>query len=101
MEPSTNSGFAKDAEGNAAISQTTGTYKHTMPKYHVHHVVAVKQQEILHDFLFRINQGTFGVPCGGRVCHIPIGMNHVSWSMEKSTLLSRTLAQLACWDFKK
>jgi len=98
-EPSTSSHSAKDAESNAMISSTTGSCKHTMSKSHVHHVVPVKQQEILHDFPFF--KGRFGIPCGGKVCHPSPGMNHVSWPMEKSALLPRTLAQLACQDFKK
>jgi len=79
----------------------TGIYKHTLSNYHVHHVVPVKQQDILHDFLFKINQGTFGIPCGGRVSQSSPGMNHVSLPMEKFAFLPRTLAQLACQNFKK
>jgi len=55
----------------------------------------------LHDFLLKIDQGTFGIPCGGKVCHSSPGMDHVSWPLEKSAFLPRILAQLACQDFKK
>ncbi len=100
MKPSTS--CVKEAESNAVLSSTTGICKHTISKSHVHHVVPVrKQQEILHDFLFRINQDTIGIPCGGKVCHPSSGMKDVSWPLEKSALLPRTLAQLACQDFKK
>jgi len=70
-------------------------------RYHDHDIVPVKQQEVLHDFLLKVNHGTFGIPCGGKVCHSSPGMNHVSWPMKKYVFLSRTLAQLACQDFKK
>jgi len=99
MKPSTS--CAKEAESNTVTSSTTCIHKQTMDKYHDHHVVPVKQQEILHDFLFRINQGTFRIPFGGKVCHHSPGMNHVSWPLGKSALFPRTLAQLTCQDFKK
>jgi len=54
----------KEAESNVFISSTTGSCKHTIS--HDHHVVPVKQQEILYDFL---NNGRFGIPCGDKVCH--------------------------------
>ena len=97
MKPPTS--CVKEAESNAFESSTTGSCKHTISKSHVHHVVPVKQQEILHDFPFF--KGRFGIPCGGKVCHYSPGMNHVSWPLEKSALLPRTLAQLGCQDFKK
>jgi len=63
--------------------------------------VPEKQQVILLDFLLSIDQGTFGILCGGKIyCSSP-GMDYVSRSLEKSALLPRTLAQLACQDFKK
>jgi len=99
MKPSTS--CAKEAESNTVTSSTTCIHKQTMDKYHDHHVVPVKQQEILHDFLFRINQGTFCIPFGGKVCHHSPGMNYVSWPLGKSALFPRTLAQLTCQDFKK
>jgi len=74
----------------------------TMAKYHGHHDVPVKQQEILHDFFFKDNQGIFGIPCKDKVCHSSPGMNHVSWPLEKSAFLPKTLqAQFACQVFKK
>ncbi len=99
LKPSTSSSV-KEAEIIAASSSFTCIHKQTMAKSHVHHVVPVMQQEILHDFLLKINQGSFGIPCGGKVCHSSACMNHVSWPLE-SSVLPRTLAQLACQDFKK
>jgi len=75
--------------------------KQTPPKSPANHAVPEKQQAILHEFLFHIDQGTFGILCGDKVCHPFPGMDHESWSLEKSTVLPRTLAQLACHDFKK
>jgi len=96
MKPSTS--CIQEAESNNAfLSSTTGSCKHTMS--HDHHVVPVKQQEILHDFPFF--QGRFGIPCVGKVCHCSPRMNYVSLPIEKSALLPMTLAQLACQDFKK
>ncbi len=61
----------------------------------------VEQQDILHNFFHYIDQGTFGIPCGGKIyCPLP-GMDPVAWPQEKSVCLPRTLAQLACQDFKK
>jgi len=61
----------------------------------------VKQQDVLYDFYRYIDQGTFGIPCRGKIyCPLP-GMRPVAWPQEKSARLPRTLAQLACQDFKK
>jgi len=75
--------------------------KQTPPKSTAYQAVPEKQQEVLHDFLLHIDQGSFGILCGGKIyCPSP-GLNHAVWFLEKSTLLPRTLAQLACQDFKK
>jgi len=39
----------------------------------------VEQQGFLHDFYHYINQGTFGIPCGGKIYHPSLGMNLVAW----------------------
>jgi len=39
----------------------------TPPKSPAYHVVPVKQHDTLHNFLQYINQGTFGIPCEGKV----------------------------------
>ncbi len=97
LKLSTSSSFVKKAESDAIPS----TYKQALPKSPVYHVVPVKLQADLDDFLLQIYQGTFGIPCGGKIyCSSP-GMDPVAWSLEKSTFLPRTLAQLACQDFKK
>jgi len=75
--------------------------KQTLPDSPAYHAVPEKQQAVLHDFLLEIDQGTFGIPCGGKIYHSSPGMDPVAWPLEKSTLLPRTLAQLACQDFKK
>jgi len=83
LKPSTSSSCVMEAESNAAISSTTCIDKQTMAKSHVHHIVPVKQ-EILYDFLLKVDQGRFGIPCGDMVCHSSPDMNHVSWPLEKS-----------------
>jgi len=65
------------------------------------HPVPVKQQDTLHDFFHYANQGTFDIPCGGKIYHPLPSMDPVAWPQEKSTCLPRTLAQLACQDSKK
>ncbi len=74
----------------------------TVPKSPTYYEVApVKQQDTLHDFFHYIDQGTFGIPCRGKIyCPLP-GMDPVAWPREKSACLPRTLAQLARQDFKK
>jgi len=90
----------KEAESNAVMPSITGIFKQALSKSHVHHVLPVEQQEVFHDFLLKIDKGTFGIPCGDKVCHASLGMNHVSFSGE-FYFLPRTLAQLACQGFKK
>jgi len=75
--------------------------KQTPPKSPAYHAVPEKHQAILHDFLLQIDHGSFGIPCGGQIYHSSPGMNHAVWSLKKSALLPKTLAQLACQDFKK
>jgi len=71
------------------------------PESPAYHAVPEKQQAILHDFLLQIDQGSFGIPCGGKIYHSSPGMNPVAWSLKKSALLPRTLAQLACQDSRR
>jgi len=75
MKLSTSSSCAKEMESNAGLSSTTCIHKQTKAKYCGYHVVLVKQQEILHNFLFKVSRGTFGIPCEGKVCHSSPGMN--------------------------
>jgi len=66
-----------------------------------HDPPSVEQQDVLYDFYRYIDQGTFGIPCRGKIyCPSP-GMHPVAWPQEKSAHLPRTLAQLAHQDFKK
>ncbi len=75
--------------------------KQTPPKVPTYKVAPVKQQDTLHNFFCYVDQGTFGIPCKGKIyCPLP-GMDPVAWPHEKSTCLPRTLAQLAHQDFKK
>jgi len=69
LKPSTSSSCLKEAESNAVLSSFTCIHKQNMAKYHAHHLVPVKQHEILHDFLLKIDQGTFGILCGGKAEH--------------------------------
>ncbi len=66
-----------------------------------YNLAPVEQQDTLHDFSRYVNQGTFSIPCRGKIyCPLP-GMDPVAWPREKSARLPRTLAQLARQDFKK
>jgi len=82
LKPSTSSSCVRKAD-HAVLSSTSGICKQAVSKSHDHHVVPVKQ-EILQDFLLNVDQGTFGIPCGSKVCCSSPGMSHVSWPMEKS-----------------
>jgi len=73
----------------------------TPPESPTYKVAPVKQQDTLHNFSHYVNQGTFGIPCGGKIYRPSPGMDPVVWPQEKSTHLPRTLAQLAHQDFKK
>jgi len=44
----------------------------------------VEQQDIMHDFFHYISQGTFGIPCGGKIYRPSPGMDPVAWPREKS-----------------
>jgi len=73
----------------------------TPPESSPYHVAPVKWQVILHNFICYVDQGTFGIPCGGKIyCSSP-GMDPVAWPQEKLAHLLRTLAHLAHQDFKK
>ncbi len=49
------------------------------PKSPTYDFAPVKQQDTLHDFFHYVNQGTFSIPCGGKVyCPSP-GMDPVAW----------------------
>ena len=73
----------------------------TPPKPPAYYAVPEKQQADFHDLLLLIDQGSFGIPCEGKIYCLSPGMNPVVWFLKKSALLPRTLAQLACQDFKK
>jgi len=75
--------------------------KQTPPKSPAYHAAPEKQQADLYDLLLQIDQGSFGTPCGSKIYCFSPGLNPVVWFLEKSALLPRTLAQLACQDFKK
>jgi len=92
--------FAKGKEGIEVFSSTAETPKQsTIFGCHVQHVKPVKQLEILHDFLFlfKIDQGSFGISCGVNDYHPPPAMNYFSWTLD----LPSTLAELSAQDFKK
>jgi len=39
----------------------------------------VKQQDVLSDFYRYVDQGTFGIPCGGKIYCPLLGMDLVAW----------------------
>ncbi len=52
----------------------------TPPESPTYEVAPVKQQDTLHNFFHYINQGTFGIPYGGKIyCSSP-GMDPVAWA---------------------
>jgi len=91
-----------DVTDNPYIEAVNGPLiKQTPPEPPTYDFAPVKQQDTLHDFFHYINQGTFGIPYGGKIYHPLLGVDPVAWPQEKSAHLPRTLAQLACQDFKK
>ncbi len=40
---------------------------------------SIKQQDILYDFYRYINQGTFGIPCRGKIYRPSPGIDLVAW----------------------
>ncbi len=83
-----------EAVNNSLVEQTP-------PKSPTYEAAPVKQQDTLHNFLCYVDQGTFGIPCKGKIFHSSPYMDSVAWPQEKSAHLPRTLAQLAHQDFKK
>jgi len=52
----------------------------TLPKSPTYYEVApVEQQDTLHNFFHYIDQGTFGIPCGGMIYRPSSSMDLVAW----------------------